>query len=55
MTGDHHGQRVWSATLLVRAVDAILGTHKVDPFEGVTQREIRWQTTRRAPQTPGGT
>ena len=28
MTGDHHGQGVGRATLLVRAVDAILGTHK---------------------------
>jgi hypothetical protein len=27
MTGDHHGRGVGRATLLVRAVDAILGTH----------------------------
>ena len=27
MTGDHHGQSARRATLLVRAVDAILGTH----------------------------
>jgi hypothetical protein len=27
MTGDHHGQSTERATLLVRAVDAILGTH----------------------------
>jgi hypothetical protein len=29
MTGDHHGQTAGTATLLVRAVDAILGTHKL--------------------------
>jgi len=28
MTGDHHGQSTERATLLVRGVDAILGTHK---------------------------
>jgi hypothetical protein len=28
MTGDHHGQGVGRATLLVRAMDAILGTHR---------------------------
>ena len=28
MTGDHHGPGVGRATLLVRAVDAILGTHR---------------------------
>jgi hypothetical protein len=27
MIGDHHGQSAGQATLLVRAVDAILGTH----------------------------
>jgi len=27
MTGDHHGQTAGTATLLVRAVDGILGTH----------------------------
>ena len=27
MTGDHHGQTAGSATLLVRAMDGILGTH----------------------------
>jgi hypothetical protein len=31
MTGDHHGQTHGTATLLVRAVDGILGTHKVRP------------------------
>jgi hypothetical protein len=30
MTSDHHGQGVGRATLLVRAVDAILGTHRLD-------------------------
>jgi hypothetical protein len=28
MTGDHHGQTAGMATLLVRAVDGILGTHR---------------------------
>ena len=27
MTGDHHGQTAGRATLLVRAMDEILGTH----------------------------
>jgi hypothetical protein len=27
MIGDHHGQSAGQATLLVRALDAILGTH----------------------------
>jgi hypothetical protein len=29
MTGDHHGQSTERATLLVRGVDAILGTHSL--------------------------
>ena len=28
MTGDHHGRTAGGATLLVRAVDEILGTHR---------------------------
>jgi hypothetical protein len=28
MTGDHHGQTAVRATLLVRAADEILGTHR---------------------------
>ncbi len=32
MTGDHHGQAAGMASLLVRAVDGILGTHKVIRF-----------------------
>jgi hypothetical protein len=28
MTGDHHGQTAGTATLLVKAVDEISGTHK---------------------------
>jgi hypothetical protein len=27
MIDDHHGRTAWRATLLVRAVDEILGTH----------------------------
>jgi hypothetical protein len=30
MTGDHHGRTVGRATPLVRAVDAVLGTHRVN-------------------------
>ena len=30
MTGDHHGQTAGRATLLVRAMDEILGTHRWD-------------------------
>jgi hypothetical protein len=33
MTGDHHGQTAGSATLLVRAMDGILGTHSATPGE----------------------
>jgi hypothetical protein len=29
MTSDHHGREAERATLLVRAVDKILGTHRV--------------------------
>jgi hypothetical protein len=28
MTGDHHGQAAGMASLLVKAVDGILGTHR---------------------------
>ena len=31
MTGDHHGRMAGRATLLVRAVDEILGTHRFRP------------------------
>jgi hypothetical protein len=34
MIGDHHGQTAGSATLLVRAMDGILGTHKVSAQAG---------------------
>jgi hypothetical protein len=32
MTGDHHGQTAGTVTLLVRAVDGILGTHSIAQF-----------------------
>jgi integrase len=35
MTGDHHGQAAGMASLLVRTVDEILGTHR---FSRVTRR-----------------
>jgi hypothetical protein len=31
MIGDHHGRTAGRATLLVRAVDEILGTHRLEP------------------------
>jgi hypothetical protein len=31
MIGDHHGRMTGRATLLVRAVDEILGTHRIKP------------------------
>jgi hypothetical protein len=31
MTGDHHGRTARRATLLVRAADEILGTHRLIP------------------------
>jgi len=37
MIGDHHGRTAGRATLLVRAVDEILGTHRVTP--GCSLRE----------------
>jgi hypothetical protein len=30
MTGDHHGRTAGRATLLVRAADGILGTHRIE-------------------------
>ena len=42
MTGDHHGWGVGRATLLVRAVDAILGTHnRRNPAAGGPRRGHR--------------
>jgi hypothetical protein len=38
MTGDHHGQSTGRATLLVRGVDAILGTH--NRHEGPEQPQV---------------
>jgi len=29
MIGDHYGPTAWRATVLVRAVDVILGTHRL--------------------------
>jgi hypothetical protein len=34
MIGDHHGPTAGRATVLVRAVDVILGTHKVRRLAG---------------------
>jgi hypothetical protein len=46
MTGDHHGRSARWATLLVRAVAGILGTHRaVDPDNRLIARrlEIEWE------------
>jgi hypothetical protein len=32
MTGDHHAQTAGRATMLVRAVDEILGTHRIKGY-----------------------
>jgi DNA-binding NarL/FixJ family response regulator len=47
MIGDHYGPTAWRATVLVRAVDAILGTH-IRPgkpgaagIESLTERELQ--------------
>jgi len=34
MIDDHHGRTARRATLLVRVMDEILGTHNVCPFRG---------------------
>jgi hypothetical protein len=36
MTGDHHGRDAGQATLLVRAVDGILGTHNTSASDAST-------------------
>ena len=41
MTGDHHGQGAGRATLLVRAVDAIVGTHTMTQPEIIAEDEIQ--------------
>ena len=42
MIDDHHGLNAWRANLLVRAVDGILGTHRILELigEGLTNRQI---------------
>jgi hypothetical protein len=35
MTGDHHGRTATQATLLVAAVDEILGTHKLHSLPNI--------------------
>jgi hypothetical protein len=40
MTGDHHGQAAGMTTLLVRALDAILGTHNPQPWFSVASRSM---------------
>jgi hypothetical protein len=45
MTGEHHGQSAGRATVLVRAVDEILGTHRHlgDPDADLVER-LAWLT-----------
>jgi hypothetical protein len=52
MIGDHHGQSAGQATLLVRAVDAILGTHTADLMLAAAQASARRQ--RAQPPDIGG-
>ena len=42
MIGDHHGRSVGRATLLVRAVDAILGTHNPETIERYHSKIYLW-------------
>jgi hypothetical protein len=50
MTGDHHGQAAGTASLLVRAVDGILGTHKLGGGSAV---RVRWARAQSLPDPPG--
>jgi hypothetical protein len=50
MTGEHHGQSAGRATVLVRAVDEILGTHRDKPSTDTaraTMRNISFKPTSR--------
>jgi hypothetical protein len=50
MTGDHHGRTARRATLLVRAVDAILGTHRVPcEMRAGNRRQCTGQFSRSCP------
>jgi len=52
MIGDHHGRTAGRATLLVRAVDEILGTHRiVIKYSRRTDRNRDLAPTRRSCQT----
>jgi hypothetical protein len=53
MIGDHRGRRAGRATLLVRAVDDILGTHTVAVFAMNQPQEFnRWRRQLTASITP---
>ena len=41
MIGDHHGRSAGRATLLIRAVDAILGTYRTDDYNTKIIEEFR--------------
>jgi len=51
MTGDHHGQTAGTATLLVRALDGLLGTHRAELGSGqvVGQHDLTAECHRRFP------
>jgi hypothetical protein len=49
MTGDHHGQTAGMATLLVRAVDEILGTHNARVLMCIARDPARGCATSRRP------
>lgn len=49
MMGDHHGRSAGQATLLVRAADGILGTHRLGlPGQRMACRKQRPATDKRA-------
>jgi hypothetical protein len=53
MIGDHHGRTAGRATLLVRAVDKILGTHRVRRSRGTPPAGHRNPRAAPGPATPG--
>jgi transposase InsO family protein len=52
MISDHHGQSVGRATLLVRAVDAILGTHKFTASFDAALAAVGIKTVKIPPRSP---
>jgi hypothetical protein len=42
MIGDHHGRTAGRATLLFKAMDRILGTHRVILIDGILALPFSW-------------